>query len=783
MSKISRTVTKIILWVVVILFVIYAALNFAAYAITAAFFFSALLLSRLLATASTKKPYLKIGALSYLIIVIVGYYSLSRDSADPLLTSSLAVVNLALINITVDLDRSKRVENILTIQRFFKFSLVAFIVYLACSSIAFRFKLGNERASLWSSQQLVIQKIDQRQKESLEIASSLSHDPVLIDLLNNQKLNDLSEYLRNVLIAKNLSYLAATDSMGTVIAKSHDPRTIGGNIAIQNPAILPVFRGETFKGIVKSEDWPVTLLAGSPILIQDKVVGAIFAGDFFSDSLTLTLNSNPKSSLIICGNEGVYLANSGSLLNSSESKILCQQFKTQINPTLLDLDNRHFVFTQRELLDPTGSQLGKLILAKEGVRVPVVTKIMTIVSVVIAVVFYVFSCFQSSGKKKWLEKLQKIRQLVSNLSVSRHIRFLQLKQVGVEIVRITLIIMLPIAFATFSTKVLVESFSDKSSTVVESNQAEPPQTVIFTKLDKNTIRSGEKVNAVLYATSLGSASVDAQLDFAASVTKINSVNFDGSVCTSNLSKSIDNEKGHFSLSCDIKSDLPKSSKYTFATIQIEGIRPGISTVMLDQDKSKGIPETNFAAVRNQGTFYGDYIVVLDNAGKIVSQIPILPPSGWLPGWNKVSKFTPQWLTPTPSLPVKYCLGKSPGACDSFYITENNQATISVPDGLWYLTIAPIDPKLSYLQNSLFLQVDVTPPDELKPLISDDEIDFTLKDNAAGIDALRVTIDGKLYENASSPFKLPPLSPGQHTADAKVTDNAGNSRTYDFVINR
>jgi len=122
--------------------------------------------------------------------------------------------------------------------------------------------------------------------------------------------------------------------------------------------------------------------------------------------------------------------------------------------------------------------------------------------------------------------------------------------------------------------------------------------------------------------------------------------------------------------------------------------------------------------------------------------------------------------------------KLPGG--NFTVQTSPYELPMLPDGRHIIMIRVYDKALNYVEASIEVFIDKTPPAAFAPLADptnwtnkDPKINFTTIDNTSGISRYEVSIDNGSLSTVISPYTVPNVSDGEHQVTIRAYDRAGN----------
>jgi hypothetical protein len=118
-----------------------------------------------------------------------------------------------------------------------------------------------------------------------------------------------------------------------------------------------------------------------------------------------------------------------------------------------------------------------------------------------------------------------------------------------------------------------------------------------------------------------------------------------------------------------------------------------------------------------------------------------------------------------------------------FTTQTSPYTLpTLTDGTHTITVRAYDNAGNYVEGTINVYIDTTPPNDFTPTASPGSwtnnttptITFTTSDTTSGIDRYEVKIgDSGIFSKQSSPYTLPSQDDGEHTITVRAIDRAGN----------
>ena len=288
------------------------------------------------------------------------------------------------------------------------------------------------------------------------------------------------------------------------------------------------------------------------------------------------------------------------------------------------------------------------------------------------------------------------------------------------------------------------------------------------------------------STALSFNAANIKLKFSSDVLNIKEIIVENSTCPTTFSKSFSNELGVVEITCGSPGNLNPANT-AIATIYFTAKTKG--TAKLEFDK-----EASLTTIDNRDTDYasatpsGDYIFIKSSVqhNQATKETPqkISIFSTTHPNqdkWYSNSNVRIAWLKEEGVKEFEYCYSQDPTTCSDKKVTKDSSAILESKDGIWFFKLVAINDYGKSADNTYQLNIDTTPPEELKPEIMESNIKFTSRDSASGVKSNIITIDNQKYENPNGLFAIPLLNKGKYKASIMVKDKAGNVSEHSFVL--
>jgi len=258
-----------------------------------------------------------------------------------------------------------------------------------------------------------------------------------------------------------------------------------------------------------------------------------------------------------------------------------------------------------------------------------------------------------------------------------------------------------------------------------------------------------------------------------------------SVC-SDLRNIISNsESGTVSFECRLGSQEKKKTSGLVATAQFIAKGSGNNIFTFNDKDTYVISAQNQRTNLSYETPLGNYIYIFSDSGKE----PLLPPKTPVSSlthpnqatWYKDPNITFEWLRSDDIKEFEYCYNQNRLNCEAWKKTTDSSVAIQSQDGNWYFHVQAVSDKGKGPLNTFKINIDQTPPEEIKPIIESKNIKFNREDNESGIKTANIVIDGQKFENIDDSFIIPELKAKNHHVTIEIIDNAGNIQKKTFTL--
>ena len=142
-----------------------------------------------------------------------------------------------------------------------------------------------------SQNQTIDNEISAAKDVAAKKTKTIAEDPVISAYIASNKTSELSTYSQTKMLQNDLSSLTITNELGYVLVRAHKPASFGDNILNSNPFAKEILEGKPANSIERSSDGLLSNTAGTPIIKDGKIIGAIFGGYLFNDKLSKSLHN------------------------------------------------------------------------------------------------------------------------------------------------------------------------------------------------------------------------------------------------------------------------------------------------------------------------------------------------------------------------------------------------------------------------------------------------------------------------------------------------------------
>jgi len=128
---------------------------------------------------------------------------------------------------------------------------------------------------------------------------------------------------------------------------------------------------------------------------------------------------------------------------------------------------------------------------------------------------------------------------------------------------------------------------------------------------------------------------------------------------------------------------------------------------------------------------------------------------------------------------------------SFSTVESPHTLSPLEDGIQTIRVRAYDKVWNFVEGSVDVYIDTTPPEEFTPTVSPSGwtsetqpvVTFRTTDRTSGLDHYEVSLDGRDFVTETSPMILPPQVDGTHNVTVRAVDITGNHRdsSVEFLI--
>ncbi len=180
-------------------------------------------------------------------------------------------------------------------------SNIVLIIFI-CQQII---SLNNQSKKLNQKLLNISNNLPKIQKQIDQKAQKLSKDQFIKQFILDNNPSDLSSYTQNLMVRNKLTYLVITDQIGNVLVRANMPNKIGDSFFNEIPAAKEVFQSGSFMSFEKTGKNNINMISGRVIKNdQQESIGAVFAGDYFGDTLAKKLAPTGQN-LAIAATSGI----------------------------------------------------------------------------------------------------------------------------------------------------------------------------------------------------------------------------------------------------------------------------------------------------------------------------------------------------------------------------------------------------------------------------------------------------------------------------------------------
>ncbi len=596
------------------------------------------------------------------------------------------------------------------------------------------------------------------------------------DLRESLQKKDASSTIAILNAEKDISGLTAytvADAHGIAISRAPINTSVGDNIFLTLPVGRAALNGETSAVYGPGRNFSLTMGVGSLIKDNDgDLLGAVFGGYWFDNKYAQIfkeryLNDFRHREVIF------YSREEGVTGDSLEDISLRNQMRAYVTHAstliqegrsgdLLNIKGKDYVITNH-LLTGEGDIYGGVLLLTQ---VPLTLFLRSmLVSALITLLFFISLLF--------LEKI----------TIPQLLRFKK------RTLYYFLFILTSIVFISVWTGIY--SYG-KASTM----RLDKPEFTIYNSTMKVRPGAGvyavgqqQQMSVVVYSGGEKIGAIEARLHFDPAVLRIDTLNFDRSICSPDmiLEKSFDNTRGTLSIACAVSEQIFSDVRGILADVTFIPVVTGNAAFIFDENTHVFAADGLATDVLRTVTS-GAYRVFdeKDISGFFSSKSIVIP-------YSLTHENSTKWY---PSRTIVVSWPKIPGASYEYEISQDPSPTIANPqmtflgsvsllastDGIFYFKVAPKKEGVTGLPTILQIKVDTTPPE--KPTIQasnlsikkNDIVRFQLssEDAASGMQKnFYVRVDGSLWLPTFSNIYMPFTETGTHVVSVRVFDNAEN----------
>ena len=151
------------------------------------------------------------------------------------------------------------------------------VVTLAFSTILIAQITTETQSNLLTDAQVLSLDIDGLKEQSLAKTALVANDPLLKNAVANNDFASLSQIAEGDLETYNLGFLTVVDAQGNVLVRAHALSRRGDSL-VGERALEEALKGNTFVTVEDSAVEKLSIRAGSPLVQNKKIIGAVIAG-------------------------------------------------------------------------------------------------------------------------------------------------------------------------------------------------------------------------------------------------------------------------------------------------------------------------------------------------------------------------------------------------------------------------------------------------------------------------------------------------------------------------
>ncbi len=512
----------------------------------------------------TKNKFLRLLSIVILLSAVTAYYFIHRSGGEYIFAvlNIIAVIIFAYCSIKFGSINEQKaiIKKILT--------LGLIIIFLIPFLITFfnNYFIQQEKERLKSEHSNFEDQIDQILKKDQSTAVELSEDIFINQLLASRSYSDLSEYSQNLMLIKNLDYMAYCDQNGNVVSRPHNAKFIGDECK-------NIFLGWPDKninpGIVYEKDSSYLLSAAFINNQNPEDLSGIIVGQKLKNSLF----DVPKQT------EAIILAYKNKVIDISNSQFSEVDFSNLFSTSdlsstkdIYDLGGLKYLVFKNNL----GSSEASLILINKfnyGQNIIRIVFLITFLISLLGIIFfrirYPHRLFAASVKANQ-------KYLFWNFAIKY--------QLQLEIILEAMILLFSIwLMSYYSTllqiKVIGDNFQLKTLELPDARPSIWLDTTSYVNFNTPALAKLKTNNL-----SPGTSTISTTVTYNPLEMTINSIEANNSICDSVYDKTIDNKVGYINFSC-ISRNIDQSELTSFDLLTIEIIPKKLGFLYLNLDDS------------------------------------------------------------------------------------------------------------------------------------------------------------------------------------------------------
>lgn len=576
---------------------------------------------------------------------------------------------------------------------------------------------------------------------------------------------------------RNLDFIVVTDNSGFVLARSHMPSQRGDNVFVTVPAARKIAEGQKVAGIFRGGRSPLAIVAGSPIVKDNKIIGAVILGYVINDEYAGKL----KKQLPFAQTELAFYSQENGIVGTTfMDNAIRQSLNAHLSPGSdfilnaseikknLKIGGEGYFVRNIALQDNGRSSAGLLVFYPLSHSF-----ISGIFAAVMAVLFFLILFFGFISKEP--VDRGELQIIFGILSVGL---FLAAFGAGLYKLGQSVTGLKKSFYAIYNSTLKLEPESDVIQQFVEKTIA------------VKVLTGGETINAV-----------KAVIGYDPSAVKVLDIVMADSLCNKDflIEKSIDNKTGRAIVACGVPNPGFSKSSGTVAELIIRPIALGSFSLKFIDDDMQVLANDGLGTnvLRTATDAFLQVIKPEFAVKKITDPLPVFSPSH--PNnnrWYGERDILLLWPSAGKNTNYYYALNK-----ESSYKFGNNDKPVKelgtnfsvVEDGVYFFHIKAENEKGKSGPVSHFkLMIDSTPPEPPTILISEQSvkkgeiviIDLASQDETSGLQPgffVKINDGEGLFLPVKPPFYLPLVESGDFTVTARVFDKADNFSESSIIL--